>query len=96
MNVTIKYRYEIGSMQYTTPNNKNEGIMGMSEEYFLEKCIQTAEDVKGAYTEMSHMDLDPASRLMYKGMVTDATNHLKTLNNRLDYLKQQTKETERN
>lgn len=63
----------------------------MSEQYFLEKCIQSAEDVKGSYSEMAHLDLDPVTKQMYTDMVTSATNNLNNLNKRLKYLKQQDK-----
>jgi hypothetical protein len=63
----------------------------MLEQYLLEKCIQTAEDAKGSYTEMSHLDLEPTVKQMYTMMVRDMTKHLKDLNARLNYLKQQMK-----
>jgi DNA primase len=66
-----------------------KGAINLSEQYFLEKCIQSAEDVKESYAEMAHMDLDPSTKQMYKDMVTDATRHLHTLEGRLEFLKQQ-------
>jgi hypothetical protein len=65
------------------------GVTDLSEQYFLEKCILSAEDAKGSYAAMAHLDLDPETKQMYMDMVTDASKHLHTLNNRLKFLKQQ-------
>ncbi len=59
----------------------------MSEQYFLQKCIGSAEDAKGSYSAMANMDLDPMTKQMYEGMKTDVTNHIHTLESRLQYLK---------
>lgn len=61
----------------------------MSEQYFLEKCIISAEDAKGSYSNMSHLDVDQQTQQMYKNMVYDTSKHLQFLNSRLEYLKQQ-------
>ena len=61
----------------------------MSEAYFLQKCIVTAEDAKGSYTDMSLMeDVDSAAKTAYEGMVSDIGKHLIFLNARLNYLNQ--------
>ena len=72
-------------------NNIRKGLINLSEQYFLEKTIQSAEDAKGAYMEMAHLNLDPATKQMYSDMVTSVTSHLSSLNKRLKYLKQQDK-----
>ncbi|NLK21223.1 MAG: hypothetical protein GX308_03895 [Epulopiscium sp.] len=60
----------------------------MSEQYFLEKCIITVEDTKGSYEAMAILDIDVEVKKMYRNMLTDITNHLYTLDNRLKHLKQ--------
>lgn len=60
----------------------------MSEQYFLQKCIQSAEDVKGSYTMMYDLDVDQETKAAYKEMVTEVSKHLTFLNGRLQYLKQ--------
>jgi hypothetical protein len=63
-------------------------VIALSEQYFLEKCIISAEDAKGSYAMMAYLDVDPMTKQMYKGMVTDTDKHLQQLDNRLKYLKQ--------
>ncbi len=48
----------------------------MSEYYFLQKCIVSAEDTKGAYTMMSELDVDKQTKQVYDSMVLDITQHL--------------------
>lgn len=60
----------------------------MSEEYFLQKCILSAEDAKGSYSMMSHLDVDQQTKQVYDSMVADIVKHLHYLNDRLKYLKQ--------
>lgn len=59
----------------------------MSEKYFLQKCIISAEDAKGSYSMMSNLDVDPQTKQMYDSMVADTQKHLNFLNERLKYLK---------
>lgn len=61
----------------------------MSELYFLQKCIISAEDAKGSYSMMSHLDVDQQTKQMYESMIADIGRHLQYLNGRLKYLKQQ-------
>ena len=60
----------------------------MSEQYFLQKCIISAEDAKGSYSMMSNLDVDQQAKQMYDSMVADIGKHLHYLNDRLKYLKQ--------
>lgn len=60
----------------------------MSEQYFLQKCIISAEDAKGSYSMMSHLDVDQQTKQVYDSMVADIGKHLHYLNDRLKYLKQ--------
>lgn len=60
----------------------------MSEQYFLQKCIISAEDAKGSYSMMSHLDVDQQTKQVYDSMVADIGKHLNFLNDRLKYLKQ--------
>lgn len=60
----------------------------MSEQYFLQKCIVTAEDAKASFSSMSILDLDQQTKEAYKSMVQDIGNHIEFLYNRLQYLKQ--------
>ena len=60
----------------------------MSEQYFLQKCIISAEDVKGSYSMMSNLDVDKQTKETYDNMVADVSRHLQFLNGRLKYLKQ--------
>lgn len=60
----------------------------LSENYFLQKCIISAEDAKGSYSQMSNLDLDPNTKEMYENMLTDLTRHLHYLNERLNFLKE--------
>jgi hypothetical protein len=57
--------------------------------YFLQKCIISAEDAKGSYSQMSNLDIDPTTKEMYINMLTDLTKHLHYLNDRFNYLKKQ-------
>lgn len=59
----------------------------MSEKYFLQKCIISAEDAKGSYAMMSNLDVDQQTKEMYDRMVADTQKHLTFLNERLKYLK---------
>lgn len=59
-----------------------------SEQYFLEKCMVTAEDAKASFSSMSNLDLDQQTKQAYKGMMEDMGKHIEFLNNRLNYLKQ--------
>jgi hypothetical protein len=43
----------------------------MSEQYFLQKCIVTAEDAKASFSNMSNLDLDQQTKEAYKGMMQD-------------------------
>ena len=60
----------------------------MSEQYFLKKCIISAEDAKGSYSVMANLDVDQQTKEQYDKMVADAGRHLAFLNGRLKYLKQ--------
>ena len=60
----------------------------LSEQYFLQKCIISAEDAKGSYSMMSHLDVDQQTKQVYDSMVADIGKHLNFLNDRLKYLKQ--------
>lgn len=60
----------------------------LSEQYFLQKCIISAEDAKGSYSMMSHLDVDQQTKQVYDTMVADIGKHLHYLNARLKYLKQ--------
>ena len=60
----------------------------MSEQYFLKKCIISAEDAKGSYNMMANLDVDQGTKEQYDKMVADAGKHLTFLNSRLKYLKQ--------
>jgi len=63
-------------------------VKGLSEQYFLQKCIISAEDAKGSYSMMSHLDVDHQTKQVYDTMVADIGKHLHYLNDRLKYLKQ--------
>ncbi len=60
----------------------------LSEQYFLQKCIISAEDAKGSYAMMSHLAMDEQAKQVYSGMAHDIGRHLNYLNDRLKYLKQ--------
>ena len=60
----------------------------MSEQYFLQKCIVSAEDVKGSYTMMSDLDVDPETKQVYTQMRETVSKQLHFLNARLQTLKQ--------
>ncbi len=60
----------------------------MSEQYFLKKCIISAEDAKGSYSMMANLDIDQQVKEQYDIMVADVGQHLTFLNSRLKYLKQ--------
>ncbi len=59
----------------------------MSEQYFLQKCIVTAEDAKASFSNMSNLDLDQQTKEAYKGMMQDIGKNIEFLYNRLQYLK---------
>lgn len=60
----------------------------MSEQYFLQKCMVTAEDAKASFSNMSNLDLDQQTKQAYKEAMEDMDKHIEFLNNRLNYLKQ--------
>ncbi len=60
----------------------------MSEQYFLQKCIVTAEEAKASFSSMSNLDLDQQTKQAYKGMMQDIGKNIEFLYNRLQYLKQ--------
>ncbi len=60
----------------------------MSEKFFLQKCIISAEDAKGSFSNMSNLDIDQQTKDAYKNMVQDISKHINFLYGRLDYLKQ--------
>lgn len=60
----------------------------MSEQYFLQKCIVAAEDAKGSYSMMAHLDVDSQTKCAYENMVADAGKHLNFLNARARQLQQ--------
>lgn len=65
----------------------------MSEQYFLKKCITTAEDAKGSYSLMSNIVMDQQVKQVYDSMTTDIGRHLQYLNDRLKYLKETDQQT---
>ena len=60
----------------------------MSEQYFLPKCIISAEDAKGSYSMMANLDVEEPAKEAYENMVADIGKHLHFLNERLKHLKQ--------
>jgi hypothetical protein len=65
----------------------------MSEQYFIQKCITSAEDAKGSYSMMSNLDVDKETKQAYENMVTEISKHLHFLNNRYKYLQQQNQQS---
>ena len=66
----------------------------MSEQYFIQKCIISAEDAKGNYSMMAHLDVDKQTKQAYENMVTEINEQLHFLNNRYQYLQQQSQKSD--
>ncbi len=60
----------------------------MSIQNDLERAAAYCEAIKGSYALMAHSTEEKEAKQVFNSMKTDMENHIKFLNNRMEYLKQ--------